>query len=51
VPPEALTEALPLAPPLQETLLWVSETDIAVGSDKVKLWVVLQPFASVTVTV
>jgi hypothetical protein len=51
VPPEVVTEAVPVVPPLQSTGVVAVVAVTAVGCVKVTLAVVLHPFASVTVTV
>jgi hypothetical protein len=52
VPPEGLTLAAPVVPPLQVTLVWEPEVvEIAVGCVMVTEAVVVVELASVTVTV
>ena len=51
VPPETEVEILPLAPPLQETLVAVKVTARVAGCVKVLALDVVHPLLSVTVTV
>ena len=51
VPPEALAEAVPVADAKQSAPVVVTDADTWVGSVTVALLVIVQPFASVIVTV
>jgi hypothetical protein len=51
VPPDAITDAEPVFPPLHNTFVCVPAVVIAVGCVMVKVFVVVQPFASVVVHV
>lgn len=51
VPPEVVTDTLPLLPPLQLTGFELAELISGVGSVMIVVLVLMQPFASVTVMV